>query len=169
MEFYAVNDGHHRDGGGVGRVRGARRGLTLLRFYDVLACLLAREDDYSGLPEVTVPTDVIPMPMRVHQISYGLWRNMGHSSDDLVVKLRPFGIHQEYALIAGQHPDVTAETLQHVHAVSEVAILDGRLIPIGQRKFLARPAHRCRGQQAAASYDQRSRESLHVAIPRSPA
>jgi hypothetical protein len=47
------------------------------------------------------------------------------------MKLRPLRIHQQHAVIAGQHADVAPEALEHMYAVPEVVILDRRFVPIG--------------------------------------
>src|SRR3979490_490122 len=91
---------------------------------------------------------------------------MRHRSEHLIVQLRPLGVNQENSLTAGENTDVAPEAFQHVYAVTQVPIFDGRLAPIRQVHRFGRPASCRQGQDTAACESQtpepRSDKALHV-------
>src|SRR6185437_15694151 len=111
MELHPGDDRHGRNTGRVRRIGLVHRSVRFLCRDDMFPRLLTREDDYAGLREPGISTDMIPMPVSVHQVSDRLRRDVGYGSDDFIMQLRPFRVHQKNALVAGEHADIAAEAL----------------------------------------------------------
>ena len=94
------------------------------------ADVLVGHDEAAGLPQVLVPTGVIPVPVGVDHEPHRLVGDAPHRGEDLVGERRVLIVHQQSPVLTGGEADVAAATEEDVDAAAQVLAGDGDGVPV---------------------------------------